>query len=230
MRRLGLLGGMSWTSTADYYRQLNTRYQERAGGLHSAPLLLWSFDFAELEALQSAQDWDALTDRTCEAARALAGAGAGALLICANTMHKIADPVAESCGLEVLHIADGTGAEIQRRGFERVGLLGTRFTMGEAFYRERLEQRFGLEVLLPDEPELTRIDRIIYDELCRDRILDQSRDELHRIIAGLADRGAEAAVLACTELPLLADASACPVPLIDTIAVHVQQGVDWLLT
>jgi aspartate racemase len=221
---------MSWTSTADYYRQLNTRYQERAGGLHSAPLLLWSFDFAELEVLQTREDWDELAERTVEAARALAGAGAGALLICANTMHKIADRVAQGSGLEVLHIADATGAEIQRLGFERVGLLGTRFTMGEDFYRERLERRFGLEVIVPDEPAQARVDRIIYDELCRDRILGTSRDELHQIVAALADRGAQAAVLACTELPLLADATACPVPLIDTIAVHVRQGVDWLLS
>ena len=228
-RRLGLLGGMSWTSSAEYYRLLNKGYQARVGGVSSAPLLLWSFDFGELEAMQSAGDWSGLAGALQAAGLALAEAGAGALVICANTMHKVAEPVEQASGIEVLHIGDAAGEAIRREGLERVGLLGTRFTMGEAFYRDRLEQRYGIEVVVPDAPDATRVDRIIYEELVCGRIVDESRDELRRIIAGLAQRGAQAAVLGCTELSLLADAGASPLPLIDTTAEHVCLALDWLL-
>ncbi len=221
---LGVIGGMSWASTAVTYRRLNEGYQERRGRLHSAPLVLWSFDFQPIEDLQRAGDWATLGLRMAEAGQRLRGAGAEALLLATNTMHKLARPLEDASGLPLIHIADAAAWEIRRQGVDCVGLLGTRFTMTEDFYTARLQDA-GIEVLIPEDADAAEVDRIIFEELCADRVLPESRARLAEISQRLATRGAQAVVLGCTELPLLA--GELPVPAIDTIECQVQAALRW---
>lgn len=228
MRRLGLLGGMSWESTLPYYRRINERVRERLGGLHSAELLLYSVDFAAVEALQHRGDWDAAGRLLADAAQALQRAGAQALVICTNTMHRVLPQIEPELRVPVLHIADATAARIRAVGFTKVGLLGTRFTMEQDFYRGRLAQH-GLDVLVPGEAQRAIVHRVIYEELCQGRCLPQSCAEYRAVIAGLVAAGAEAVILGCTEIGLLVDAGDSAVPLFDTTAIHAEHAADWAL-
>jgi aspartate racemase len=220
MKLLGLIGGMSPESTVPYYRLINDAVRAQLGGLHSARLLLYSVDFGEIERLQHAGDWDAAARVLADAARALQAGGAELLVICTNTMHLVADAVEAAAGIPLLHIADPTGAAIRAAGLERVGLLGTKFTMEQPFYRERLRAMHGLDVLVPDAAQRERVHRIIYGELCRGVVRDESRAEYRAIIADLAARGAQGIVLGCTEIGLLVGADDATVPLFDTAALH----------
>ena len=221
---LGVIGGMSWTSTAVTYRRLNQGYQQLRGRLHSAPLVLWSFDFQPIEDLQRAGDWPTLAQRLAHAGQRLHLAGADALLLATNTMHKLASPLQAASGLPLIHIADAAAHDIRAQGLDCVGLLGTRFTMTEDFYTRRLRER-GIEVLIPEERDVAEVDRIIFEELCADQALPASRTRLAEISQRLADRGAQAVVLGCTELPLLA--GELPLPAIDTVESQVQAALRW---
>jgi len=229
MKTIGLLGGMSWESTAPYYRLINQEVAARLGGLHSAPLVLYSVDFHHIERLQRAGAWAELAERLGEAAARLEAAGAECLVLCTNTLHRIAPALEGRLGIPLLHIADATAAALRASGVRRAGLLGTRYTMEADFYRGRLAERHGLEVLIPEEAERALIHRIIYEELCVGRLEQDSRAALQRITQRLAGRGAEAVVLACTELGLLLAADDAPVPIFDTTALHARAAVDWAL-
>ena len=226
MQTIGLIGGMSWESTLPYYRLLNEATRERLGGLHSAKLVLVSVDFHEIEHLQRAGDWVAAGAHLADAARALQAAGADFMLLCTNTMHKVAPAIETAVGIPLLHIADATAEAIRADGVQRVGLLGTRFTMEQAFYRERLEQRHGIEVLVPDESDREIVHRVIYDELCAGKVLEASREQYRRIIAALVAAGAQAVILGCTEIGLLVGAADADVPLYDTAHLHVLAAVE----
>jgi aspartate racemase len=228
MRLLGLLGGMSWTSTETYYRLLNTGVTDRLGGLHSARIVLHSVDFDEIAALQHAGDWDATGEILGEAAAGLAAAGAEGLLLATNTMHKVADAVEDASGLEVLHIADATAAAVQAQGLTRVGLIATAFTMEDTFYVDRLA-RHGLEVVVPDPAGRAEVHRIIYDELVRDVVRPESRERYRRVMADLVADGAKGMVLGCTEVGLLVGPDDTTVPTFDTCRLHAAAAVDWML-
>jgi aspartate racemase len=222
MRTLGLIGGMSWESTVPYYRTINQTVKERLGGLHSARLLLYSVDFAQIEKLQHAGDWAAAGAVLADAARALKAGGAQLLVICTNTMHKVADAVESASGLPLLHIADPTGDAIRAQGITRIGLLGTRFTMEQEFYRQRLIERHRLEVLVPDADERGIVHRVIYDELCQGVIREASRAQYRRVMDALIARGAQGIILGCTEIGLLVGDGDAAVPLFDTTALHAR--------
>ena len=228
-RVIGLIGGMSWESSAEYYRIINELVRERLGGLRSARCLMWSFDFAEIEALQHAGKWDEAGALLIDAARRLERGGADFLLICTNTMHRLAEPVAAAVGIPLLHIADPTAARIQAQGMRRVGLLGTAFTMEQDFYKGRLQQNFGLDVLVPDATDRATVHRIIYEELVQGQVLPASRAAYREIIARLVDSGAEAIILGCTEIMLLVTQDDSEVPLFDTTALHAEAAVDLAL-
>lgn len=228
MRTLGLLGGMSWESTLPYYRLLNERVRERLGGLHSAKLLLYSVDFAEIETLQHRGEWEVAGALLADAAVRLQDAGAQALLICTNTMHRVAGQIEAATTVPLLHIADATAQRIHAAGLSRVGLLGTRFTMEQAFYRERLE-RSGLDVVVPDAAARERIHAIIYDELCRGVILEESRAFYRQAIAALVEQGAQGVILGCTEIALLVGDDDAAVPLFDTARIHAEAAADWAM-
>ncbi|BBQ54599.1 aspartate/glutamate racemase family protein [Aeromonas jandaei] len=230
MKCIGLLGGMSWESTVSYYQALNRGVRAKLGGLHSARVLLNSVDFAEIERLQHVGDWPATARLLAAEARKLQDGGADFLLIGTNTMHKVAPEIEAAIDIPLLHIADATAAKLQADGITRVGLLGTRFTMEQDFYKGRLQERFGLAVLVPDEAGRERVHRIIYDELCLGEIRDASRAEYLAIIAGLAAAGAEAVILGCTEIALLVGEAQAAVPLYDTTAIHAEAAVTLALT
>jgi len=229
MKTIGLIGGMSWESTASYYRLINEEVQQRLGGLHSAQILLYSVDFAPIAHMQAEGDWDGAGALLAHAARALEAGGADCLLVCANTMHKVAPAIEAAVHLPLLHIADPTAEAIKRAGYARIGLLGTRFTMEDDFYVDRLRGQHGLEVLVPDATEREVIHRVIYEELCLGRLVDASRDAYRRIMASLVERGAEAIILGCTEIALLVDAGDAGVPLFDTTDLHARAAVDFAL-
>ncbi|MBW3781710.1 aspartate/glutamate racemase family protein [Aeromonas veronii] len=225
MKCIGLLGGMSWESTVSYYQALNRGVRAQLGGLHSARVLLNSVDFAGIERLQHAGDWPATARLLAAEARKLQNGGADFLLIGTNTMHKVAPEIEAAIDIPLLHIADATAAKLQADGITRVGLLGTRFTMEQDFYKGRLQERFGLAVLVPDEAGRERVHRIIYDELCLGEIRDSSRAEYLAIIEGLAAAGAEAVILGCTEIALLVGDARAAVPLYNTTAIHAEAAV-----
>lgn len=227
---LGLIGGMSWESSAHYYRMINEQVRDALGGMHSARLLLWSFDFADIEAMQRAGDWGAATQAMVAVARQLEGAGATAVVICTNTMHLMAEEVQAAIGVPLLHIADPVGEAIQSLGLARVGLLGTAFTMEQDFYRVRLAQRYGMEVLVPEADDRTHVHRIIYEELVQGRVLDASRVVYQGVMQRLVDRGAQAIILGCTEIMLLVGDDDAAVPLFDTAALHAQAAAQHLLS
>ncbi len=225
MKCIGLLGGMSWESTVSYYQALNRGVRAQLGGLHSARVLLNSVDFAGIERLQHAGDWPATARLLAAEARKLQNGGADFLLIGTNTMHKVAPEIEAAIDIPLLHIADATAAKLRADGITRVGLLGTRFTMEQDFYKGRLQERFGLAVLVPDEAGRERVHRIIYDELCLGEIRESSRAEYLAIIEGLAAAGAEAVILGCTEIALLVGDARAAVPLYDTTAIHAEAAV-----
>ncbi len=229
MRTLGLLGGMSWESTQTYYRLINEGVRDRLGGLHSAELVLRSVDFEPVERLQTTGQWDEAAAVLADAAHGLEAAGAEGLVLCTNTMHKVAPAIETAVGIPLLHIADATGDAVVTAGHASVGLLGTRLTMEEEFYRGRLVDRYGLTVLVPDEHEREVVDRVIFDELCVGRVLDTSRARYRDIMQGLAHRGVRAIILGCTEISLLVGPEDSPVPLFDTTAIHAASAVDWML-
>lgn len=229
MRSIGLIGGMSWESSATYYRLLNVGVRDRLGPTASARCILWSFDFAEIEALQHAGDWQGLTERMVDAARWLEAAGAEALLICTNTMHRMADEVQAAVGVPLVHIADPTAARIRADGHRRVALLGTAFTMEQDFYRGRLAARHGLHVMVPDAADRAVVHRVIYDELVAGKVLPASRDAYRAVIARLVERGAEAVILGCTEIMLLVGPEDSAVPIYDTTALHAAAAVELAL-
>lgn len=229
MKCIGLLGGMSWESTVSYYQALNRGVKARLGGLHSARVLLSSVDFAEIERLQHAGDWPATARLLAEAARNVQAGGADFLLIGTNTMHKVAPEIEAAIDIPLLHIADATAHRLLADGVKKVGLLGTRFTMEQDFYKGRLQTRFGLEVLVPPEVQRERVHRIIYDELCLGQIREPSRAEYLAIIEGLAAAGAEAVILGCTEIALLVGEAKAAVPLYDTTAIHAEAAVTLAL-
>ena len=226
MKTIGLLGGMSWESTLGYYKLINEAIRQRLGGLHSARLVLYSVDFHEVERLQRTDDWDAAGVLLADAARSLAAAGADFIVLCTNTMHKVAAAIEAAVPIPLLHIADPTAAEIAGAGHAKVGLLGTRFTMEQAFYRERLQERHGLEVIVPDATDRDSVHRIIYDELCLGDVRAESREEYRRVMRGLVAQGAQAIILGCTEISLLVGPHDAEVPLFDTTAIHARAAAQ----
>ena len=230
MKTIGLIGGLSWESSVEYYRIINQETQKRLGGVHSAPCLLHSFDFGEIEALQAAGDWAAASARMVDAARKLQIAGADCIVICSNTMHLMADAVAAAAGIPLIHIADATAAPILAAGFRSVGLLGTRFTMEEDFYRGRMVERFSLEVLTPAAGGRAIVHDIIYEELVRGRIRAESRRAYQAVIESLRNAGAEAVILGCTEIGLLIKPGDSALPTFDTTELHALAAVDWALS
>lgn len=229
MKILGLIGGMSWESTAEYYRIINQGVRDRLDPKASANLVLWSFDFAEIAALQAAGDWPALTARMIDAAQRLEAAGADVLMICTNTMHKCAPEIEAACRVPLLHIADPAGAAIKAAGHTTIGLLGTAFTMEQPFYTQRLAEKHGLEVLVPEADDRAEVHRVIYEELIAGKVEPASRAAYSAIIERLAARGATAIVLGCTEIMLLLGPDDSPVPLFDTTRLHAEAAVAFAL-
>jgi aspartate racemase len=229
MKIIGLIGGMSWESTIPYYRLINETIKARLGGLHSAKIILYSVDFHEIERLQHAGDWETAGVVLANAARSLEAAGADFLVLCTNTMHKVAPNIEAVVGRPLLHIADPTAVEIKRAGHTTVGLLGTCFTMEQPFYRDRLTAHHGLSVIVPDTEERKTIHRIIYEELCLGAILPESRGQFQKVIAMLVSRGAQAIILGCTEISLLVSQSDSEVPLFDTTAIHACAAAEQAL-
>ncbi|WP_342452913.1 aspartate/glutamate racemase family protein [Pararoseomonas indoligenes] len=227
---IGLIGGMSWESSAEYYRIINESVRDRLGGLRSARCLLWSFDFAEIEALQHAGRWEDATALMIEAARRLERGGADFILICTNTMHRMAEAVQAAIAVPLLHIADPTAERIRAAGHRRIGLLGTAFTMEQDFYKGRLATRHGLDVLIPGEADRATVHRIIYEELVQGRAEPASREAYRGVIARLVERGAEAVILGCTEIMLLVRPEDSAVPLYDTTAIHAEAAVQRAIT
>jgi aspartate racemase len=222
---IGLIGGMSWESSAEYYRILNQGVRDRQGPTASARCLLWSFDFSEIEGLQHRGDWAGLTARMVEAARHLEAAGADVLLICTNTMHRMASAVQEAVKIPLIHIADPTAERIRAAGFSTVGLLGTAFTMEHDFYKGRLSEKHGLNVIVPGDLDRATVHRIIYEELVAGKVTSESRDAYRQVIARLIEAGAEAIILGCTEIMLLVRPEDSAVPIFDTTALHAEAAI-----
>lgn len=229
MKTIGMIGGMSWESTAVYYRVINRETQARLGGVHSAPLLLWSFDFAEIDVLQSAGKWNDATARMVEVAQLLVRGGAEFLIICCNTMHVMAAEVKKGAGVPLLHIATPLGAAIAAKDITRVGVLGTTYTMKADFLRVPLARDHDISIIAPEEDDARETHRIIYEELARGRFLQSSRDWFRGAIARLKDRGAEGVILGCTELPLLIAPGDADIPLFDTAELHALAAVEMAL-
>jgi aspartate racemase len=229
MKTIGLIGGMSWESSAEYYRIINQTTKKQLGGLHSAPIVMYSVEFNEIVRLQHEGKWDELTAIMVDAAKRLERAGADLVLICTNTMHKMASEVEHATSLPLLHIADATATRIKEKRLKRVALLGTRFTMEQDFYKGRLAEKHGLDVIVPSAEDREIVHRIIYNELCQGTILDSSRKEYLRIINNLVSQGAEGVILGCTEIPLLVKQADIAVPIFDTTTIHAQEAVKMAL-
>lgn len=227
MKTIGLIGGMSWESSQTYYQVINETVRDRLGGLHSARCILYSVDFAEIEILQQEGRWEEAATLLVETGRSLERAGAGCIVLCTNTMHKVAEQIEASVSIPLLHIADAAAGQICAQGIQSVGLLGTRFTMEEAFYKNRLVERYGLRVLIPPAEDRAVVHRVIYNELCLGQIQNESRKAYQRIIAGLVEQGAQGIILGCTEIGLLIRPENSPVPLFDTTLLHARMAVDW---
>lgn len=230
MKTIGLIGGMSWESTIPYYRLINEGIKQHLGGLHSASLLLHSVDFHEIEACQASGEWDKAGEMLAQAALGLERAGAEGILLCTNTMHKVASHIETRCSLPFLHIADATGRAIAATGMQRVALLGTRYTMEQDFYRGRLETQFGIESSVPDEADRARINQIIFEELCLGTFSDASRHYYLSVIDKLAKQGAQGVIFGCTEIGLLVPAEESPIPVFDTTAIHAVDAVEFMLS
>jgi aspartate racemase len=222
MRTIGLIGGMSWESSAEYYRIVNEAVKGRLGGLHSAQVLLYSVDFAKIEELQHAGEWEQAADILVDAAQRLERGGADFLVLCTNTMHKVADRITGAVALPFVHIADPTAEQIKAAGFATIGLLGTAFTMEQEFYKGRLIGQHGLTVLVPEEDDRALVHRVIYDELCLGVVREESREAYRQVMARLVERGAQAIILGCTEIMLLVGDDDATVPLFDTTRIHAE--------
>ncbi|AJJ12721.1 aspartate racemase family protein [Yersinia rohdei] len=229
MKILGLIGGMSWESTIPYYRMINQQVKEQLGGLHSAKIILYSVDFHEIEQLQAKGDWHTAAKVLSDAAVSLKRAGAEVIVVCTNTMHKVADDIEAACGLPLLHIADATAAQIKQQGINKIGLLGTRYTMEQDFYRGRLAEQHDIEVITPDSIDREIINRIIYEELCLGIITETSRQEYRRIIGKLEQQGVQGIIFGCTEITLLVNAQDAQVPVFDTTAIHAKTAAEYAL-
>ena len=229
MKTIGLLGGMSWESTVPYYRIINETVRERRGGLHSARLVLYSVDFAEIEPFLRHGDWERVAQELARGARALRAAGADGLVLATNTMHRCADELEREIGLPLLHIADATAEAVRAQGIGTVALLGTRYVMEQEFYSGRLRDRHGLTVMIPDAEERQVIHRVIFEELCRGRVLPESRAAFRAILGRLAAAGAEGIIFGCTEISLLVGPEDAPVPVFDTTELHARQAALWAL-
>ncbi|MDO8834370.1 MAG: aspartate/glutamate racemase family protein [Vicinamibacterales bacterium] len=229
LRTIGLIGGMSWESTVPYYQTINRVVGDRLGGLHSAKIALYSVDFHEIEVLQREGRWDESGDALAEAARAVRRAGADVIVLCTNTMHKVAPQIEAAVDVPLLHIADATAGRVKAGGVTRVGLLGTKFTMEEDFYRGRLEQRHGLTVLTPPVEQRNLVHQVIYRELCLGRVNASSRDAYREVVAGLVAEGAQGIILGCTEIGLLLRPEDAAVPVFDTAAIHAEAAARWAL-
>jgi aspartate racemase len=229
MKTLGLLGGMSWESTTTYYQEINRRVREVQGGLHSARCIVFSFDFAEIEKLQHAGKWDEAGALLDDAASRLKLAGADAIVLCTNTMHFVSNGIEKASQLPLIHIVDPTADRILTAGFKSVGLLGTRFTMEKDFYKSRLEEKFGLSVIVPNEEGKETVHSIIYSELCSGIINSDSREKYHEIIRDLKEAGAECLILGCTEIGLLVDEAGSELPVFDTAQIHAIAAADWAM-
>ncbi|WP_166267976.1 aspartate/glutamate racemase family protein [Marinobacter caseinilyticus] len=225
MKTIGLLGGMSWESTASYYRIINEAVKANRGGFHSAPIAMVSVDFADIEALQRQGDWQRMAELLAGHARSVQQAGADLLLICTNTMHQVADQVQAAIEIPVVHIVDATAAALKQAGVTRVGLLGTRFTMEQPFFKDRLQQRYGIEVTVPAADDQKTVHEVIYSELCQGILRQESRQRIVSIIEGQRVQGAEAVILGCTEIALLVQPSDIDVPLYDTTRIHAHAAV-----
>ncbi|MDH7792816.1 aspartate/glutamate racemase family protein [Ochrobactrum sp. AN78] len=230
MKTIGLIGGMSWESSQEYYRIINQEMRARLGGAHSAKSLMWSMDFGEIEQLQHEGKWEELTKLMIEAAQNLEKGGADFILICTNTMHKMAADVESAASIPLIHIADPTAEKIKAAGLTKVGLLGTAFTMEQDFYKGRLVSKHGLEVLVPDDADRKTVHDIIYHELVVGEVRDVSREKYRAIINSLAERGAEAIILGCTEIMLLIGQEDSPAPVFDTTRLHAEAAVDLALS
>lgn len=230
MKTIGLLGGMSWESSLEYYRIINETVKQRLGDLHSAKCLMYSVDFAEIEELQHAGKWDKLTQTMVDASLLLEKGGADCLVICTNTMHRMADEIQAAIHIPLLHIADVTAAAIRSKDLQKVGLLGTRFTMEGDFYRKRLVTQHGIQVIIPDDKQRDLVHHVIYNELVKGDIRDESREAFKAIIAELGSHGAQGVILGCTEIPLLIHQKDVAIPVFDTTQIHAKASVDWALT
>ena len=229
MKTIGLIGGMSWESTLHYYQSLNEQVKQRLGGLHSAKIVLYSVDFHDIEQLQRTGQWDEAGVRLATAARALEAAGADVLVLCTNTMHKVAPAIEAAVAIPFLHIADPTAEAIKHAGLQRIALLGTRFTMEEDFYRGRLEAQHGLQVIVPEAPDREIVHNVIYNELCLGVIRESSRQAHREIIARLVAKGAQGIILGCTEIAMLVSPADSPVPVFDTTQLHALCALDFAL-
>jgi len=229
MKTIGMLGGMSWESTATYYREINDGIKQNLGGLHSAKICLYSVDFDEIEKLQHTDDWDTAAMVLADGARKIEAGGADFLIICTNTMHRVASEIEQAISIPLLHIADATALKLKDDNITRVGLLGTRFTMEHNFYKSRITELFGIEVLVPEPDERTLLHAVIYDELCLGKIENTSRQQCLEIISRLFARGAQAVILGCTEIALLISQDHTNIPLYDTTVIHANQAVSYAL-
>ena len=230
MKTIGLLGGMSWESTIPYYRLINEGVKQRLGGLHSAQILLHSVDFHEIEVCQSSGDWQRAGEILAQAATGLQQAGAQGIVLCTNTMHKVAEAIKSACDVPFLHIADATGRAIQKQQMNNVALLGTRYTMEQDFYRGRLQTEFGISTLIPEADDRQKINQIIFDELCLGTFSETSRAFYVSVIEKLAQQGAEGVIFGCTEIGLLVPTEMSPLPVFDTAAIHAQDAVTFMLS
>lgn len=229
MKTIGLIGGLSWESSAVYYRIINELVRDRLGGTHSAKIIMYSVDFSEFEQLQHQGDWDKLTELMIDAGTRLKNGGAEFIVICTNTMHKTAEAVENQVGIPLLHIADAAATEVKKMGLQKVALLGTRFTMEQDFYKARLQEKHGIEVVIPDRGEREVIHSVIYNELVLGKVLDSSREAFVKIIGRMNDIGAEGVVLGCTEIPLLISQKDSAIPIFDTTRLHALAAVEFSL-
>lgn len=229
MKTLGLIGGMTWESSLEYYRIVNEVVKEKLGGLHSARCVMYSFDFVDVEILQHQGKWREATELMVDAARRIEAAGADVVVICTNTMHKMANDVRKAIGIPLLHIVDATAREIKSRGVQKVGLLGTKFTMEEEFYRGRLAQKHGLSVLIPEKEEREEVHRMVYDERSIEQKKPETRVQFKTIIDSLERRGAEGVVLGCTEIPLMIEPGDYKIPIFDTTTIHARAAAEFAL-
>ncbi|MCD1295865.1 aspartate racemase [Methanocella sp. CWC-04] len=229
MKTIGLIGGMSWESSIEYYRIINESVRDRLGGLHSAKCIMCSVDFEEIAKLQREGDWKELTEKMVGAARKLKTAGADFVIICTNTMHIMADDVRDQADIPLIHIADAAGQNIKEKGLKKVGLLGTKFTMEKDFYKKRLQENYGIEAIIPDENDREEVHRIIFEELCAGVIKRSSKARFKEVIAKLVSSGAEGVILGCTEIPLIIKQEDVNVPVFDTMTIHAVSAVDMAL-
>ncbi|KGK90111.1 aspartate/glutamate racemase family protein [Clostridium sp. HMP27] len=229
MKKIGLIGGMSWESSLEYYKIINETIKLKLGGLHSAECLMYSVDFQEIESLQHQNKWEELTNIMVDTAQKLKNAGADFIIICTNTMHKMASDIESRVGIKVLHIAEVTGEKIVQKGIKKVGLLGTKFTMEGDFYKKILKEKFNIDIIIPDEDHRDMVHEVIYEELCKGIISEVSKEKYKKVIESLALKGAEGIVLGCTEIPLLIKQEDVDIPIFDTTTIHAISAVEFAL-